>query len=99
MTEEIKEEKDIKYYKEWIKQDFASSGIGLGNLTMDQEIVLFLQFLKEIYSFSLHRGNTKLSEKIQIDKDKIINLLEKRVNIDKELGETLPGIVDYYMKL
>ena len=88
-----------RYYLDWIKHDFASSGVGTGQLSIDQEIGVFFLFLKEINVYALHRNNGDLVDKIHDDRENIIELLKKRVDIDKELSDCLQGVVDYYMKL
>ena len=98
--EDIKKNKErSKYYLDWLKHDFANSGIGTGQLSLDQEIGFFFQFLKEINAYALHKNNTKLVDKIHNDRENIISVIKKRAEVDKELSDTLQDIVDYYMKL
>jgi len=89
----------VKYFKEWMKQDFVNSGIGTGNLNMDQELTLFLSFLRDVYNFSILRKNDKLCDKVMEDRKKIFEVLDKRIAVDKELSDLLQVVVDYYMKL
>jgi len=99
VEEKVDEIVDVKnYYLEWCKQRFTNSGIGTGQLSLDQEIAVFDDYLFNLITPSLD-SNVKLANKIKADREKIINLFKKRASVDKDLSEVMQKIVDYYMKL
>jgi len=93
---DMKEE--LNYYKEWVKQDFVNSGIGTGQLNMEQEIGLFFVFLKEYMVMALSKNNLEICKRLHNDREQVIKILKDRVELDKKLSKTLEDIVEYYIK-
>lgn len=89
---------ELNYYKEWVKQDFVNSGIGTGQLNMEQEIGLFFVFLKEYMVMALSKNNLEICKRLHNDREQVIKILKDRVELDKKLSKTLEDIVEYYIK-
>ena len=94
---EVKEKKILNYYYEWCKQKMLSSGIGTGQLSPDQEIAVVDEFLFNLMMPSLI-NNYDYCLKIMENRDKILDVLKSRIEMDKKVFSTVEGVVKNYVK-